>query len=236
MKGSIIRGLVLSLSILLVSFPALSFAQYSLPSKESPEPSTGIRTKSPTNHTGIDFSNSGVKIDVKNRPLADVLLEISNQTGISFTVAHSLSNHTLTASIQAPDWKTGIVNLLEEISTVTLWENNSRMSEVVLLGNHDGSEVFSSKPDSSVSSSINSQNTRKKTAEILLTRKQLKKLAKGPFRNPLPPELLKTPPFKNFLLNQGVETEEDLKQVKKAMRVRKAARLQLRSLNEKSTN
>jgi len=232
MKGSIIRGLVLSLSILLVSFPALTFAQYSSPPKESSEPRSENPTEPPTNRMGIDSSKDGVRIDVENQPLTYVLMEISRQTGIRFKVTPSLTNQTLTASIQAPDWKTGIETLLEEISTVTLWENNSRMSEVVLLGNNDGSEVFSSKSDSSVNSSINSQNN----PGFLLTREQLIKLAKGPFRNPLPPEFLKTPPFKNFLLKQGVETEEDLKQVKKAMRVRKAARLQLRSLNEKSTN
>jgi len=220
MKGSIIKGLVLSLSILLVSFPALSFAQYSSPSN----PSTKI--------LGIDSSNTGIRIDVENRPLADVLLEISRQTGIHFKVAPSLANQTLTASIQAPDWKTGIETLLEEISTVTLWRNNSRMSEVVLLGYHEGTQAFSSRSDRPYKPSINAP----KTPEILLTRKQLKTLAKGPFRNPLAPELLKTPSFKNFLLNQGVETEEDLKQVKKAMRVRKAARLKLRELREKDAN
>jgi hypothetical protein len=232
MKGSIIRGLVLSLSFLLVGFPAPSFAQYSLLSKEIPESSTGTRTKSSTNHTGIDFSNSGVKIDVKNRPMADVLLEISNQTGISFTVPHSLTNQTLTASIQASDWKTGIINLLEDISTVTLWENNWQMSEVILLGNRVEYDVFASKPYNSQIFSKNSKNT----AVIPLTKKQLQKLAKGPFQSPLPSEFLEKSPFRDFLLNQGVETEEDLKLVKKAMRVRKAARLQLRSLKEKNTN
>jgi hypothetical protein len=232
MKGSIIRGLVLSLSILLVSFPAISFAQYSPPSKESSQPQTESRAKSQAKRLGIDSSGTGVRIDVENQPLTDVLMEISRQTGIRFKVASSLTNQTLTTSIQAPDWKTGIETLLEEISTVTLWENNSRMSEIVLLGNNDGSEVFSSKSDSSVNSSINSQNN----PGIPLTKKQLEKLAKGPFGNPLPPEFLEKSPFRDFLLNQGVETEEDLKQVNKAVRVRKAARLQLRSLNEKSTN
>jgi hypothetical protein len=227
MKRSIIRGLVLSLFFLWACFPVSLFAQTPSVSevnlKSKPPPWT-ILTASPIE---IQSSNRGVRIEVNKHPLPDILLEISRQTGIHFRVDPSLENHTLTASIQAPDWKTAIETLLEEISTVTLWSKSSRMGEVILLGMHDGYEVLFSVPNGSNKSSKNSQNAP-------LTKKQLRNLAKGPFRSPLSPELLETPAYREFLHNQGIETKEDLQQLTKAMRVRKAAKLQLRKLQEKA--
>ena len=229
MKRSIIGGLVLSLALLLVSFPVLSFTQNPSPSRQNPEPETEARINSLTNLIEFPSSRTGVRIDVQNLPLEDVLQEISQKTGIRFKVAPSLANQALTASFQAPDWKTGIETLLKEISTVTLWRKNSRMSEVILLRNRDGSEVFSSQPDDSKEPSINSEN-------MPLTLEQLKIIAKGPFQSPLPAELLGNPQFSVFLRKHGIETPEDLQKTRKAMKVRKVARLQLRKLKEKGAN
>jgi len=231
LKRSITRSLVTSLLFLLACFPISSVAQPTSFSKASLKSKVTPWTTLTANPIEIHSSNRGIRIEVNNHPLQDILFEISHQTGIRFRVASSLANQTLTASIQAPDWETGIETLLEEISTVTLWRKNSRMSEVILLGKYDESEVFSSSPNDSKKSSKSSQNNPLKT---LLTKKQLRELAKGPYQSPLPPELLENPTYREFLNKQGVETLEDLQQINKAIRVRTAAKLQLRALRKKT--
>ena len=68
--------------------------------------------------------------------------------------------------------------------------------------------------------------------DIVLSKAQLRILAKGRYGNPLPARLFQKPKYRKFLARHGIESLEDLNVIAKAKAVRRAARLQLRALRK----
>ncbi|NIP99163.1 MAG: hypothetical protein GWM98_01145, partial [Nitrospinaceae bacterium] len=73
------------------------------------------------------------------------------------------------------------------------------------------------------------------TSRVDLSETQLRELAKGPYRSPLPSNLLKNSKIRQFLAQFRVNSEEDLQDIRKAMRVRREARKRLRLLIRESS-
>ncbi len=65
--------------------------------------------------------------------------------------------------------------------------------------------------------------------DTVLSKSQLRVLAKGPYGSPLPARLFEEPKYREFLARHGIESLEDLNVIAKAKAVRRAARQQLRS-------
>ena len=68
--------------------------------------------------------------------------------------------------------------------------------------------------------------------DIVLSKAQLRVLAKGPYSSPLPAHLFEEPKYREFLAKHGIESLEELKVIAKAKAVRRAARQQLRVLRK----
>jgi hypothetical protein len=68
--------------------------------------------------------------------------------------------------------------------------------------------------------------------DIVLSPAQLREIAKGPYRSPLPAHLFEGSQYREFLARHGIESIEDLKVISKAQAIRRAAHKQLRALRK----
>ena len=59
---------------------------------------------------------------------------IQDKTGIQFQMEDEIKEVPITADIRASDWESALDQLLREFSAVKLWDGQSKLSKVHLLG------------------------------------------------------------------------------------------------------
>ncbi len=190
--------------------------------------------------SGVATTSDGVSIRVKQIPLRDLLRSIESESGIRFQINESLFKDSVTADIQADTWTEAVLDLLEDINRIELWQDDDHLASVRLLGNKEWASVTSSatnSPTSNAGSTANSQTSSSANSgltgnQITLSKEQLQILSKGPYRSPLPENLYHEAAYRQFLGKYGINTQEDLKDRRKAMRVRREARKQLRLIRK----
>jgi len=189
---------------------------------------------------GVATTSDGVSIRVNQIPLRDLLRSIESESGIRFQINESLIKDSVTADIQADTWTEAVIALLEDINRIELWEDDDHLASVRLLGNKEWSSVTSSPTNSSSSNIQRTSNTSRNSSatsgsasnQITLSKEQLQILSKGPYRSPLPENLYHEAAYRDFLGKYGINSQEDLKDRRKAMRVRREARKQLRLIRK----
>jgi hypothetical protein len=184
---------------------------------------------------GVATTSDGVSIRVKQIPLRDLLRSIESESGIRFQINESLFKDSVTADIQADTWTEAVLDLLEDINRIELWQDDDHLASVRLLGNKEWASVTSSTSNSSSTAntqSNSSANSGSTGNQITLSKEQLQILSKGPYRSPLPENLYHEAAYREFLGKYGINAQEDLKDRRKAMRVRREARKQLRLIRK----
>ena len=167
-------------------------------------------------------------IKIINEPLPNVLQKVTNLSGIHFKVSDTLIGETITAKIHDSSWDAVVLKLLDSFNLVELRDGNGKLIKVHVLGWK--SREFAAKVDKET---VSIKKRPLKKSEISLASEQLQELAQGPFRSPLPAYMLHDFGLKDFLSLHGISSDEDMKNIPKAMRVRVAARRQLKMLQEK---
>lgn len=66
--------------------------------------------------------------------------KVAKQTNIRFQVANKLVENRITADVRAPDWPMGVQKLLKDNSTVSLWDANSKVTDVLVMQSHKRQE------------------------------------------------------------------------------------------------
>ena len=148
---SIIRGLRLLfvLPMLLISTTAFSFSQFS-PSEDTHKPVvTGKNKKTVPIKPSIKVSKEGVSIVVNNGVLGEVLQDVANETDIRFRVSNKLARERITADVRAEDWDSGVQKLLKGNSTISLWDTDSKLTEVVVMESNNRKQPNQLKSDTS---------------------------------------------------------------------------------------
>ncbi len=87
-----------------------------------------------TSNTEIVENLEGVRVHFKNQRLHEVLREIQDKTGIQFQMKDEMREVLITADIRASDWESALDRLLREFSLVKLWDSQSNLSRIHLLG------------------------------------------------------------------------------------------------------
>lgn len=190
--------------------------------------------------SGVATTSDGVSIRVKQIPLRDLLRSIESESGIRFQINESLIKDSVTADIQADTWTEAVLDLLEDINRIELWQDDDHLASVRLLGNKEWPSATSPSTSSSSSNARRTSNTPSNqpansastSNEITLSKEQLQILSKGPYRSPLPENLYHEAAYRDFLGKYGINSQEDLKDRRKAMRVRREARKQLRLIRK----
>jgi hypothetical protein len=191
---------------------------------------------------GVDTTSDGVSIRVKQVPLRDLLRSIESESGIHFQINESLLNNSVNADIQADTWTEAVLDLLEDINRIELWQDDDTLASVRLLGNKEWSDGTSLSTNSNSSNTMrgsisesNSSEYSSSGKQITLSKDQLQILSKGPYRSPLPENLYHEAAYRNFLGKYGINSQEDLNDRRKAMRVRREARKQLRLISKQES-
>jgi hypothetical protein len=140
MNNSWIKRLMFVAPMLLVSATAFSFSQF-FPSDNTNKSTSSRKTsKALSTKPSVISSQKSVSIVVTKGVLGNVLQEVANQTDIHFQVANKLMSHRITADVRAPDWTTGVQKLLKNSNSISLWDANSNIMNVVVMQSHKRQE------------------------------------------------------------------------------------------------
>ncbi len=108
---------------------------------------------------GIYQDKNGIHIKFDSIELQQAAQEITDKTGIIFTLGYGIRNKNLTADIQADDWKTAITRLFTDYTRVEVWSDDLVNSRIWILQENSGSPpVLISKPRSARKPNIVSEN------------------------------------------------------------------------------
>jgi hypothetical protein len=177
---------------------------------------------------GMVFGAESISIDSHGQPLGKVLQRTSQESGIQFQVPDKFKEIQLNKKVQASNWRDAVRKLLDNFNLVELYGERGKLRKVFLLGVQDPEQNL-------ISASTSLQPLKKRpmrVTEISLSKAQLRELAKGPFRSPLPDHLYYDPQIKKFLKLHNIAGTGDFKNTQKAMRVRVEARRQLKLLHK----
>lgn len=169
-----------------------------------------------------------ISIDGRHKTLEETLQEVSEASGIQFQIPDSLKEFQIKKDIQGSDWNDAVRKILENFNLVEVNVEGGKLKKVFILGiKNRGSDfqTVNGRP------SIDTKRPLE-VSKIFLSMDQLRRLAKGPFRSPIPNHLYHEPQLKEFLALHAIGNPEDLDNIQKAMRVRVEARRQLKLLAE----
>lgn len=176
-------------------------------------------------NAGAEKSRS---IKVINEPLPNVLQKITKTSGIQFKVSDALMGKKISAKIQEANWDAVVLKLLDNFNLVEVKDGKGKLITVHVLGMKNQEFVVKA-----TNEAIQPKKRPLNKSEIVLNSDQLRELARGPFRSSIPFHILHDTELRNFLSLQGISSEEEMNNIQKAMRVRVAARRQLKMLHEK---
>lgn len=189
---------------------------------------SGHDTPAPASEMVIGASSEGVTIQVTQSALGKVLQNISEQSHIQFKVSGSLSDLPVTAGIRGKNWDSAVRELLRNYGTVEMTDESGHLSKVFILKASDQDSV-----EATPKASRTSKNPRA-IGEIKHTEAQLRDIGGGLYYAPLSEKLFNDPQYKGFLVQNGIQTVEDLKDPEKAKHVRWVARRYLKELMKRN--
>lgn len=149
----------------------------------------------------------GVLIKFDSLELQEVVQEITDKTGIIFTLGDDIRNRNVTVDIQARDWKTAIDILFTDFNRVEVWTDDLVNSRIWVLQENSGS------PPTIVS---RSRPTRKPT---VATQNRTTSWSRNKITDPpevvtnktvstLPPHILMDPGVLKYLQSVGISLPE----------------------------
>lgn len=182
----------------------------------------------------VGESKDGVRIRVVGMPMAELLQRIEAETGIRFDFPESMAAELITAHVNAATWKDALGELLEDKNRIELWDARQRLTSIRLLSTREWEPGTAPPATAPASNRTTSARLAPPNAggSTTLSKEQLAEISKGPYRSPLPETLYRNLSLRPFLESNGIRSEDDLKDTRKAMRVRREARKQLRILRK----
>jgi hypothetical protein len=182
-------------------------------------------------------------------PLQQVLPRMTRESGVQIkTTDPTMLREEVPVNESGPDRNLDLEPVLEGFSRIELFGDDSQLKKVILMNRNEGASsqaptgvappTFTpAKPNirSSVPSSIPSPRaTAQGLSTTKLSQEQLQALIRGAYRSPLPEKLWDDPEYQEFLITQGITSQEDMKDRNKAKNVRKNVRRLLWKLKNKS--
>jgi len=160
----------------------------------------------------ISLSPQGIRIQVKDRLLHDVLQRIQNTTGIRFDLHPNVLNVKVTANVFASDWKSAVRELLADFSKIGLWGDSLRSSKVRILQ--------SGNPAPAAEVRVTQAPVARAKVQSKPVPVSYPEVIRGPVTEPpsievtldmLSPHALMEPGLLNYLESAGVEVPEEMK-------------------------
>ena len=159
---------------------------------------------------GIYQDKQGVYIKFDSIELQQAAQEITDKTGIVFTLGYGIRKKSLTTNIQAGDWKTAISKLFTDYTRVEVWNEDLANSRIWILKENSGSPpILTSKPRSARKPNIISKNrtrsrsyNKKTDPPEVITNKTI---------STLPPHILMDPGVLKYLKSVGISLPEHMR-------------------------
>ncbi len=250
MTPNTLKGFIAVITVLVLGTSAFSFTQPSAPASlvskaqfdPLPEPvQTRVAQASSPREEAVQIIN----LTFNNELLSDVLQRIAEKTNISFRITSGLLSQRISARIQASSWEEGVQELLKDMNQLSVWDENSQLTHVVILGGKN----FASNPEQTapsiqgrrvssrrasrangdnqtfLGSTVAQADNRGKPSEA-----NLRKLLRIQPGKELPGELFNDPELNQFLQANRIQSPKDWKKFHKARTVRKSVRRELRQI------
>lgn len=103
------------------------------------------------NERMITITPYGIRIQIKDCSLLEVLQHIDHMSGIRFSLSGAIKEDSIMATIDAPDWPAAVQSLLSSFNTVEVWDKTgSRLLKVYILGRNEQQNAAAGPADSSI--------------------------------------------------------------------------------------
>jgi hypothetical protein len=210
----------------------------------SPEPlPIRVALASPPSSSSGDAVQE-INLAINNEPLSDVLQRIAEETNISFRGTSALLAQRISARIHASNWEEGVKQLLKDMDQISVWDENSELSHVIILGG----KSFVSKPENAIASASGRQASFRRARRVNRenqafpgpvvgasnrgkpSESSLRKLLRIQPGTELPQELFNDPGLNQFLKDNRITSPKDWKKFHKARTARKSVRRELRQI------
>ena len=191
-----------------------------------------------------DHAASQPESSTRYAPLGQVLPRATQESGIQFQVPDPMLKEEVPVSESGPNRNLNLEPLLDEFSRIELYGDNSELKKVILLNRNTSAQ--SQAPTATTRKPVK-PTSRIRPAQKPVTRpvpqllpttqlssEQLQTLIRGAYRSPLPEKLWDDPEYREFLVGQGITSQEEMKDRNKAKNVRKTVRRLLWQLKNKS--
>ena len=149
---------------------------------------------------------------IAERPLAEVFTEITQRSGIRFTLTSSLRDHSVTTRLKGTDWSAAVKSFLRATTILSIIGANRALRRVWVLG-FGGGTVAQTRPSVANSSGGDAQRFSKRPDERLDTRLPLALWQVAPKRRlgktAMPSEPIEMGPtiIDNLIVGQPLELE-----------------------------
>lgn len=158
----------------------------------------------------IRQDKQGVHIKFDSLELQEVAQEITDKTGIIFTLGNDIRNRYVTVNIRARDWKTAIDKLFTDFNRVEVWTDDLVNSRIWILQENSGGPPTivsrsrpTRKPVAARQNRTTSWSPNKKTdPPEVITNKTV---------STLPPHILMDPGVLKYLQSVGISLPENMR-------------------------
>ena len=152
----------------------------------------------------------GISLQFEDLTLLDVLRNIQEETGILFSIDHSIGNVPFNARIQADNWEDAVKQLLKGFSRVEVWTSNLETSRVwVLSGGRE--EVEAKKSDIRLKRQARPIPARQRSPQVRLNPAPQPVASLTTLIEELPPHILFEPGVLTYFKSKGIQLPDNVK-------------------------
>ena len=133
------KTLIISLAIGLVQVPAdANFLdlkkqeQAPVSSTSVPQSDPSLKSIYPNTSNKTEVAKKSISLRFENLSLINVLQNIQEETGISFSTDPEIETLPFSATVQAENWEAAVKLLLKDFSRIEVWTDNLNTSRVWL--------------------------------------------------------------------------------------------------------
>lgn len=181
---------------------------------------------------GVEEGSPKIEVQAEDISIVRLFEEIENRSGVSFEINEESKNDLLSVDVRGRDWTEMILEILKDYNQVHVWASPIKLKKVYILKLLDDSGLQTSATGlpGSVRAEPQKGKALDKSLAEGLTETQLRKVASGKHRSPIPYEMFGDPQIRRFLEETGMKTPEDRNNLRLSMKVRKKARKALATL------
>ena len=166
---------------------------------------------------------SDILINAYRVPLVVMLEKLEEKSGVRFRARENLLNETISTEVREVNWSNTVLKIFENFNRLVLWRSETQLEEILLLKHSESNGEL-------LPTNIGKEGGPIQNLEANLSRDQLRMLVRNLLGGSIPSLLFNDKKVRNFFNQHDVKSVDDLRDIKKAMKVRREASKRLRNL------